>query len=176
MELSVSFPHLFPVSTSVSYSYLYFALLHVPEYFVGSFVFSYEECFVPSCTAVCLGEKGSKGSHIFFFFFKLIFHSNWHAAILHTILEKFSETSPKSVSKIGFTAAFVLFEWLTVCLIKHVSFHLYVCTVFVTLGATVALNLGKETNWMMFENLMGYFLFYCAHWQTYVSGTLRFYK
>ncbi|PVD33414.1 hypothetical protein C0Q70_04670 [Pomacea canaliculata] len=51
-----------------------------------------------------------------------------------------------------------------------------VSMVFVTLGATVALNLGKETNWMMFENLMGYFLFYCAHWQTYVSGTLRFYK
>ena len=34
--------------------------------------------------------------------------------------------------------------------------------------------MGLETNVLMFENLTAHFLFYCAHWQTYVSGTLKF--
>ncbi|KAL8589233.1 hypothetical protein ACOMHN_017034 [Nucella lapillus] len=49
-----------------------------------------------------------------------------------------------------------------------------VSMVFVTLGASMVLNLGHESNWLLFINLMGHFLFYCAHWQTYVSGTLKF--
>ena len=48
------------------------------------------------------------------------------------------------------------------------------CAVFVTLGVTLVLNLGLESNLLMFENLTAHFLFYCAHWQTYVSGTLKF--
>ncbi|XP_076450716.1 cholinephosphotransferase 1-like [Babylonia areolata] len=49
-----------------------------------------------------------------------------------------------------------------------------VSMVFVTLGASMVLNLGHEPNWLLFINLTGHFLFYCAHWQTYVSGTLKF--
>ncbi|KAK7098493.1 cholinephosphotransferase 1-like [Littorina saxatilis] len=49
-----------------------------------------------------------------------------------------------------------------------------VSMVFVTLGACMVLNLGNEMNLLLFENLVALFLFYCAHWQTYVSGTLRF--
>lgn len=45
---------------------------------------------------------------------------------------------------------------------------------FVTLGVTSALNLGYELHLLLFENLAAAFFFYCAHWQTYVSGTLKF--
>lgn len=47
---------------------------------------------------------------------------------------------------------------------------------FVTIGVTTALGLGHATNLLLFENLTAGFLFYCAHWQTYVSGTLKFGK
>ncbi|KAK7490768.1 hypothetical protein BaRGS_00017997 [Batillaria attramentaria] len=47
---------------------------------------------------------------------------------------------------------------------------------FVTLGVTTALSLGQDTNLLLFENLAAAFIFYCAHWQTYVSGTLKFGK
>lgn len=49
-----------------------------------------------------------------------------------------------------------------------------VSTVFVGLGVTVALNMGRELDWMMYECFSGIYLFYMAHWQTYVTGTLRF--
>ncbi|XP_072569393.1 choline/ethanolaminephosphotransferase 1-like isoform X1 [Paramormyrops kingsleyae] len=47
-------------------------------------------------------------------------------------------------------------------------------TVFVVLGTCIALQLGTHPDWMFFCCFAGMFLFYCAHWQTYVSGTLRF--
>ncbi|CAG5119931.1 unnamed protein product [Candidula unifasciata] len=46
----------------------------------------------------------------------------------------------------------------------------------VILGASITLQLGQTPGWLMFENLAAYFLFYCAHWQTYVCGTLKFSK
>ncbi|XP_071099796.1 choline/ethanolaminephosphotransferase 1-like [Haliotis cracherodii] len=49
-----------------------------------------------------------------------------------------------------------------------------VSTVFVMLGVSIAMKLGKNPGWMLFENLTAMFLFYCAHWQAYVCGKLRF--
>ena len=47
-------------------------------------------------------------------------------------------------------------------------------TVFVSVGVTIGLELGHNVYWMMFDVFLGLFLFYMAHWQTYVTGTLRF--
>lgn len=47
-------------------------------------------------------------------------------------------------------------------------------TVFVVLGSCIAVQLGTHPGWMFFCCFAGMFMFYCAHWQTYVSGTLRF--
>ncbi|XP_064156006.1 choline/ethanolaminephosphotransferase 1-like [Anguilla rostrata] len=47
-------------------------------------------------------------------------------------------------------------------------------TVFVVLGTCIAVQLGTNPDWMFFCCFAGMFMFYCAHWQTYVSGTLRF--
>ncbi|XP_021357685.1 choline/ethanolaminephosphotransferase 1-like isoform X1 [Mizuhopecten yessoensis] len=51
-----------------------------------------------------------------------------------------------------------------------------VSTVFVTVGLTTAMKMGEEPCYMMFEVLAGLYLFYQAHWQTYVTGTLIFNK
>lgn len=70
--------------------------------------------------------------------------------------------------------------WWTSCLTpKHsVSPRLRLCcsvsTVFVVLGTSIAVQLGTNPDWMFFCCFAGMFMFYCAHWQTYVSGTLRF--
>lgn len=50
----------------------------------------------------------------------------------------------------------------------------FVSTVFVVLGTSIAVQLGTNPDWMFFCCFAGMFMFYCAHWQTYVSGTLRF--
>ncbi|XP_037792636.1 choline/ethanolaminephosphotransferase 1-like isoform X3 [Penaeus monodon] len=47
-------------------------------------------------------------------------------------------------------------------------------TVFVSLGVSCSVRLGMLPYWMFFQCMMAVTLFYCAHWQTYVSGTLRF--
>ncbi|XP_051524183.1 choline/ethanolaminephosphotransferase 1-like isoform X1 [Myxocyprinus asiaticus] len=47
-------------------------------------------------------------------------------------------------------------------------------TVFVVLGTCIAVQLGTHPDWMFFCCFVGIFMFYCAHWQAYVSGTLRF--
>lgn len=47
-------------------------------------------------------------------------------------------------------------------------------TVFVSLGVSCSVRLGTLPYWMFFQCMMAVTLFYCAHWQTYVSGTLRF--
>ncbi|XP_037391540.1 choline/ethanolaminephosphotransferase 1a isoform X1 [Pygocentrus nattereri] len=47
-------------------------------------------------------------------------------------------------------------------------------TVFVVLGTCIAVQLGTNPDLMFFCCFAGIFMFYCAHWQTYVSGTLRF--
>ncbi|XP_069133710.1 choline/ethanolaminephosphotransferase 1-like [Argopecten irradians] len=51
-----------------------------------------------------------------------------------------------------------------------------VSTVFVAVGLTTAMKMGNEPSYMMFEVLAGLYLFYQAHWQTYVTGTLIFNK
>jgi phosphatidylglycerophosphate synthase len=50
----------------------------------------------------------------------------------------------------------------------------FVCQVFVAIGCSAALGLGKSP-WVLF--LVCFFAmvtFYTAHWQTYVTGTLKF--
>ncbi|KAK6630354.1 hypothetical protein RUM44_005021 [Polyplax serrata] len=49
-----------------------------------------------------------------------------------------------------------------------------VSTVFVALSACVAVQLGQYPTWMFFQCFCAMTLFYCAHWQTYVSGTMKF--
>ncbi|XP_046748669.1 cholinephosphotransferase 1 isoform X2 [Diprion similis] len=51
-----------------------------------------------------------------------------------------------------------------------------ISTVFVALSACIAVQLGYYPTWMFFQCFCAMTLFYCAHWQTYVSGTLRFGK
>ncbi|KAA0714294.1 Choline/ethanolaminephosphotransferase 1 [Triplophysa tibetana] len=47
-------------------------------------------------------------------------------------------------------------------------------TVFVILGTCISVQMGTHPDWIFFCCFAGIFMFYCAHWQTYVSGTLRF--
>ncbi|KAM4676643.1 cholinephosphotransferase 1 [Discoglossus pictus] len=49
-----------------------------------------------------------------------------------------------------------------------------VSIVFVAVGTTVAVRLGTLPGWLFFCSFVGMFMFYCAHWQTYVSGNLKF--
>ncbi|KAI5614921.1 cholinephosphotransferase 1, partial [Silurus asotus] len=49
-----------------------------------------------------------------------------------------------------------------------------VSTVFVAVGSCICAGIGTDPNWMFFCGFVGMFIFFCAHWQTYVSGTLRF--
>jgi len=49
-----------------------------------------------------------------------------------------------------------------------------VSTVFVSIATCCAMGLGLDPASFYFFCFAGSFLFYCAHWQTYVSGTLRF--
>ncbi|XP_069963892.1 choline/ethanolaminephosphotransferase 1 isoform X6 [Bactrocera oleae] len=51
-----------------------------------------------------------------------------------------------------------------------------ISTVFVALSACISCQLGQYPNWLFFQCFCAIGLFYCAHWQTYVSGTLRFGK
>lgn len=51
-----------------------------------------------------------------------------------------------------------------------------ISTVFVAASACIAVQLGHYPTWMFFQCFCAMTLFYCAHWQTYVSGTLRFGK
>ncbi|OQR79465.1 choline/ethanolaminephosphotransferase 1-like [Tropilaelaps mercedesae] len=47
-------------------------------------------------------------------------------------------------------------------------------TLFLALGIAVAINMGTYPYVMLVQCLVAMFVFYCAHWQTYVTGTLRF--
>ncbi|NWW38773.1 CHPT1 Cholinephosphotransferase, partial [Panurus biarmicus] len=47
---------------------------------------------------------------------------------------------------------------------------------FVVLGSCIAIRLGTNPDWLFFCCFVGLFMFYSAHWQTYVSGILRFGK
>uniref|UniRef100_A0A3B3S7Z0 Cholinephosphotransferase 1 n=1 Tax=Paramormyrops kingsleyae TaxID=1676925 RepID=A0A3B3S7Z0_9TELE len=49
-----------------------------------------------------------------------------------------------------------------------------VSTVFIAVGSCISCGVGMYPNWMFFCGFVGMFMFFCAHWQTYVSGTLRF--
>ncbi|XP_073967249.1 choline/ethanolaminephosphotransferase 1 bbc isoform X3 [Choristoneura fumiferana] len=48
-----------------------------------------------------------------------------------------------------------------------------ISTVFIALGACTAVKLGEYPTWMFFQCFCAMTLFYCAHWQAYVTGTLR---
>ncbi|XP_045175187.2 choline/ethanolaminephosphotransferase 1-like [Mercenaria mercenaria] len=47
-------------------------------------------------------------------------------------------------------------------------------TVFVMLGCCISLKLGHDPMVLLFEMCLSEFCFYLAHWQTYVTGTLKF--
>ncbi|XP_019738577.1 cholinephosphotransferase 1 [Hippocampus comes] len=49
-----------------------------------------------------------------------------------------------------------------------------VSTVFVAVGTCISCGIGRYPHWIFFCGFIGMFMFFCAHWQTYVSGTLRF--
>ncbi|XP_049638792.1 cholinephosphotransferase 1 [Suncus etruscus] len=49
-------------------------------------------------------------------------------------------------------------------------------TVLMAVGASLAVRLGTHPDGLFFCSFIGMFMFYCAHWQTYVSGILRFGK
>ncbi|XP_032596774.1 cholinephosphotransferase 1 isoform X4 [Drosophila grimshawi] len=49
-----------------------------------------------------------------------------------------------------------------------------ISTIFVALSACISCQLGHYPNWLFFQCFCAIALFYCAHWQTYVSGTMRF--
>ncbi|ODM95002.1 Choline/ethanolaminephosphotransferase 1, partial [Orchesella cincta] len=49
-----------------------------------------------------------------------------------------------------------------------------ISTVFVSLAVCVSVQLGSAPKLMFLQCFCAITLFYCAHWQTYVSGTLRF--
>ncbi|XP_054844175.1 cholinephosphotransferase 1 isoform X2 [Eublepharis macularius] len=51
-----------------------------------------------------------------------------------------------------------------------------VCAVFIGIGTCLAVRLGTSPDWLFFCTFIASFLFYCAHWQTYVSGMLKFGK
>ena len=51
-----------------------------------------------------------------------------------------------------------------------------VSMVIMILAICVAMQFGLEPAWMFFISFMATFMFYCAHWQAYVSGTIRFGK
>ncbi|XP_043268173.1 cholinephosphotransferase 1 isoform X2 [Venturia canescens] len=51
-----------------------------------------------------------------------------------------------------------------------------ISTVFVALSACIAVQLGFYPTWMFFQCFCAMTLFYCAHWQSYVSGSLKFGK
>ncbi|XP_034982663.1 cholinephosphotransferase 1 isoform X1 [Zootoca vivipara] len=51
-----------------------------------------------------------------------------------------------------------------------------ISTVFIGIGACLAVRLGTNPDWLFFCCFIGMFLFYCAHWQTYVCGMLKFGK
>lgn len=45
---------------------------------------------------------------------------------------------------------------------------------FVAVGTCISCGIGAYPNWTFCCGFVGMFMFFCAHWQTYVSGTLRF--
>ncbi|CAH1390052.1 unnamed protein product [Nezara viridula] len=49
-----------------------------------------------------------------------------------------------------------------------------VSTVFVAVSACISVQLGAYPSWMFFQCFCALTLFYCAHWQAYVSGTVKF--
>lgn len=61
-----------------------------------------------------------------------------------------------------------------ICLRIKFPLAVFNFTVFVALSACVAVQLGQYPTWMFFQCFCAMTLFYCAHWQTYVSGTMKF--
>ncbi len=53
-------------------------------------------------------------------------------------------------------------------------FYIFLPSVFVAVGTCISCGIGRYSHCMFFCGFIGMFMFFCAHWQTYVSGTLRF--
>lgn len=51
-----------------------------------------------------------------------------------------------------------------------------ISTVLLAMGVVVTLRLGTDCDLLFLLFFLGVFMFYCAHWQTYVTGTMRFGK
>ncbi|XP_076014958.1 cholinephosphotransferase 1-like [Genypterus blacodes] len=49
-----------------------------------------------------------------------------------------------------------------------------ISAVLITVGACIAGGIGRYTDWTFFCGFIGLFLFFCSHWETYVSGTVHF--
>ncbi|XP_061663011.1 cholinephosphotransferase 1-like [Syngnathoides biaculeatus] len=49
-----------------------------------------------------------------------------------------------------------------------------VSTVFVAVGTCISCGIGRYPNWIFFCGFIGMFMFFCTHWQTYVSGHIQF--
>lgn len=49
-------------------------------------------------------------------------------------------------------------------------YYNFMFLVFIALSACIAVQLGYYPTWMFFQCFCAMTLFYCAHWQTYVSG------
>lgn len=56
----------------------------------------------------------------------------------------------------------------------HLACAVFLPSVFVAVGSSISCGIGLYPNWIFFCGFVGMFMFFCAHWQTYVSGTLRF--
>lgn len=51
-----------------------------------------------------------------------------------------------------------------------------ICIIFIALGACMSTKLGFHPNLMFFLCLSGITLFYCVHWESYITGYLQFRK
>lgn len=73
-----------------------------------------------------------------------------------------------------------IYIWKISCISRSeaLSFHflcfVFLPSVFVAVGTCISCGIGLYANWIFFCGFIGMFMFFCAHWQTYVSGTLRF--
>ena len=72
----------------------------------------------------------------------------------------------------------VLYTVVVLLFLYMLPVHVYTTCVpvFVSLGSAAALNLGNEPRLLMMHYLASLVVFYCAHWETFVSGTMKFGK
>lgn len=95
-------------------------------------------------------------------------------AVLHWVSCLTTAVTPSpQVSLLVVDIIYTVSVWISSYFLKH-CLCTFFSVVFVVLGTTIAVQMGTNPDWMFFCCFAGMFMFYCAHWQTYVSGTLRF--